>query len=68
MLAELALELHAGVNIHVDGRAMKRASNEINAAQARRATIVTITARKAAGEPGAQHPKNSFNRSNFLAH
>ncbi len=35
---------------------MKRASNEINRAQATRATIVNITTRKAAFGPDKQHP------------
>jgi len=61
------LDSHEGVNIHVVGRAIKTASNEIKAAVARSATMVITTARNADDGPGEQHPfrKKERNKKSF---
>jgi hypothetical protein len=56
MVVELALLTHDGVNIHVDGCAIKTASNESIAAFETSAMIVITTVTKAAFGVGAQHP------------
>ena len=57
MVVEFALLAHDGVNIHVDGCAIKTASKESIVAFETSAMIVIIMVTKAAFGVGAQHPR-----------